>query len=148
MPINGLPVVYDSPRVFADEIRLDLTDGGHAGCGTPLDNRLPETDDAGVGVHLEEEPARFNQKRFKPGDPERIAWLNRGVTARRRVLCRDSFAGEKGGGFEESAAVHVKSRCFTSAAVRASDSRRAGPEPAGPGKPESTRASRQVAPSG
>ena len=73
VPVDGLPVVHDRPRVLADQVGLDLLDRGGDGLGSPLDDRLAEADDAGVGVDLQEQPARLHQEGLEPRDLDALA---------------------------------------------------------------------------
>ena len=57
-----------TPRVLANEIRLDLLHSLAAGERTTFGDRLAIPDDARVGVHFEEQPARLDQGHFELGD--------------------------------------------------------------------------------
>ena len=66
--VNGLPVVDYRPWVFPDQVRLHFLDGGLDGQRPPFEQRFAEAVHAHVGVNLQENPARFNQKGFQFGD--------------------------------------------------------------------------------
>ncbi len=68
MAIHCLPVVGDRPRVLADEVAFQLPDGSDAGLGPPLDDRLAEANDPGIGVNLQEEPARLDEDCLQSSD--------------------------------------------------------------------------------
>ena len=109
--VDRLPVVDDLARVLADQVGLDLLDGRRDRERAPLDDRLAQADDPGIGVHLEEEPARLDQQGLEPGDPQRVAgsdraprgptrscvWASASVEAPRRrgrrTLRREGFGG-------------------------------------------------------
>jgi len=44
----------DLSRIFADQVRLDLLHRLGARQSSAFEDRLTQTDDAGVGVHLQE----------------------------------------------------------------------------------------------
>ena len=60
MSIDGLPVFRNRTRIFADEIRFDLLHRLGAGERAALRNRLTQARNPGIGVDLQEEPARFD----------------------------------------------------------------------------------------
>ena len=71
--VDGLPVMHHLARVLADQVRLDLLDRPSRTVMRPaLDDRLAQADDAGVGVDLQEQPARLDQEGFQSGDSEGI----------------------------------------------------------------------------
>ena len=70
MAVDGLPVMHHLARVFANQVGRDLLDGRGAGDGPAFENGLAQADDAGVGMHLEEQPTGFDQKGFELGDLE------------------------------------------------------------------------------
>ena len=73
VPIHRLPVMRDRARVFADQIRREFLDGRGDGLRAAFDDRFAQSDDAGVGVDLQEEPARFDEEGFDLGDLELVA---------------------------------------------------------------------------
>ena len=85
MPVNRLPVVHHAARVLAHQVRLDLLDGRGDGQGAPLDDRLPQADDPGVGVNLQEEPPRLDQKGLQLRDLEPILGADRRVASDTRL---------------------------------------------------------------
>ena len=66
--VNGLPVMGDAPGVLTDQVGFELRDGLGAGLGPALKDRLAESDEPGVGMHLEKQPAGFDEKGFQVGD--------------------------------------------------------------------------------
>jgi hypothetical protein len=58
--VDCLPVVRDAARVLADQVGLDFFDRLAAGERATFGDRLAVADDAGVGMHLEEHPARLH----------------------------------------------------------------------------------------
>ena len=83
--VRSIPVeettrmVDDLARVLADEIRLDLLDGGGDGLGPPLDDGFTQADDAVIRMDLQKQPARLDQKRLQLRDLERIFACDRRV---------------------------------------------------------------------
>ena len=73
----------DPARILADQVRLDLLDGGLDRLRPPLDDRLTQPDDAGVGMHLQEQPPRLDEEGFQPGDPQRVLGGDRGLASGR-----------------------------------------------------------------
>jgi hypothetical protein len=82
VPIDRLPVVHDPASVLADEIRLDLLHRRRDGERPALGHRLAEADDALVGVHLQEQPARFDEQRLEAGDADAALALGLGGSSR------------------------------------------------------------------
>ena len=70
MPVNGLPVFGDRARIFADQVRLDFLDGFGARQRAAFGDGFAQADDAGVGVDLQEEPARLDQEGLELRDLE------------------------------------------------------------------------------
>ncbi len=60
--VNRLPVMHHAARIFADEIRLDFLDSLRTGQRAAFGDGLAQSDNARIGVDLEEQPARFHQK--------------------------------------------------------------------------------------
>ncbi len=82
MPVDRLPVVDHVARVLAHQVRFNFPDGRLTRQGAALEKRLAQADDAGIGVNLEEQPARPDEEGFQPGDAQWIAWLNGSVGPR------------------------------------------------------------------
>ena len=68
--IDGLPMVDNVARIFADQVGFDFGHGGGARFGAAFGDGFAQADDAFVGVNLEKEPARFHQERFEFGDAQ------------------------------------------------------------------------------
>jgi hypothetical protein len=66
--IDRLPVMGDIARILADQIGLHLADRLGAGSGPSLGDRLTKTDHARIGMDLQKEPARLDQKCLELGD--------------------------------------------------------------------------------
>ncbi len=106
MAIDGLPVMSDVTRILADKIRLDLANGGDASSGAAFEDRLAQTDDASVGVDLEEQPARSHENGFQARDSQGIAF---GDGRRQTLAILRSWQGRRGRGgclIEKIPAVH------------------------------------------
>ncbi len=56
--------MHCAPRVLTDEVRRNFLDGRGNGASTPFEQRLTESDDAGIRVHLQKDPARLDEKRL------------------------------------------------------------------------------------
>jgi hypothetical protein len=106
VPVNRLPVVHHVPRILADEVGLHLGDGRCAGLGAALENGVAGADDAGVGVHLEEQPARLHENGFEFRDAQLRREIRRpalhapcggAVDGRRRAIGRGERGAEAGG---------------------------------------------------
>ena len=81
--VDRLPVMDHLARVFAHQVRLDFLDGGRDGRRPALDDRLAQPDDPGIGVHLQEQPARLDQQGFQLRDPKRVPGRDRGLDRER-----------------------------------------------------------------
>src|SRR5437773_2652261 len=68
MAINRLPMMDHLARVLANQVRLNLFDRGGTREGSTFRDWFAETDDASIGVDLEEQPARLDQERLQFGD--------------------------------------------------------------------------------
>jgi hypothetical protein len=79
MTINGLPVMNNFSRVFTNKVRLNLPDGCSDGSGPTFQERFSQSDDSGVSVNLQKDPARFDQKRFQLRDPDLLLLPDRGA---------------------------------------------------------------------
>ena len=66
--VDCLPVVGHRPRILADQVGFQLLDGGGAGPGPALQDRLSPAGDSRVGVDLQEQPAGLHQESLQPGD--------------------------------------------------------------------------------
>ena len=87
LAVDGLPVVGGLPRVFADQVRLELLDRGDDRPDAALDRPFTDADDAGVGVHLDEDRAqRVDRDDLDPGDLDRRPWIDEGAGSRRGGL--------------------------------------------------------------
>ena len=71
----GMPRAADAP---VTEQQMAQADSGGDGLGASLDNRLAQTNNAFVGVHLEEQPAWLDEDGLKFGDFHQFPlWLRR-----------------------------------------------------------------------
>ena len=68
VPVNRLPVVRHAPRILAHQVRLNLLHRFGAGERAAFGDGLAEADDPGVGVDLQEQPARLHQEGLQLGD--------------------------------------------------------------------------------
>ena len=66
-------MMRDRARIFADEIGRQFLDGGRDRLRAAFDDRFAQPGDAGVGVNLQEQPARLDEKGFDFGDLEFVA---------------------------------------------------------------------------
>ena len=108
LAVDGLPVVCGLARVFADQIPVELFDRGYDGLDAALDGPFTDTDDAGVGVHLDEDRAqRVDRDDLDPGDLDRRSWIGqRAGRGRGGLRCADEplarqQAGHPGGDVRE-----------------------------------------------
>src|SRR5262249_48112888 len=107
MAVDRLPVVYHLPRVLADQVGLALRDGRRPRVGTALDDGFAQADDVGVGVDLQEQPARLHQERFQAGDPQWVSRADGWVSVLGSSDRIDpSRRGGPGGGGQYVASVH------------------------------------------
>src|SRR5581483_6411275 len=81
MAIDGLPVMHHLSWIFADEIRLNFLDGFGAGFGPSFEDRLAQSGEAGVGVDLQKQPARLDEKSFELRDFQRFLGRDGSVLA-------------------------------------------------------------------
>src|SRR5687768_15084448 len=99
MTINGLPVMDDVARVFADEVGLNFRHGGCAGFGASFQDWFAEANDSFIGMDFEEEPTGLDKYgfqfcdpklRFKVGRTTFTSWLGS------RIWLRNWFGRESG----------------------------------------------------
>src|SRR5207245_10301834 len=64
--------VANPSRISADQVRLDLLDCAGDRLRPPLYDRFAQADDAGVRMHLQEQPAWLDEKRLQLGYLERV----------------------------------------------------------------------------
>jgi hypothetical protein len=79
VPVNRLPVFRDRPRIFAHQVRLDFLDGFGARQRAAFGDGFAQTDDAGVGMYLQEQPARLDQYGLELGDLEIVFCRDRSI---------------------------------------------------------------------
>jgi hypothetical protein len=79
-----LPQVLDPQRVRPDHDVGQLVDRGAHRLGPPLDDGLSPSDDALVGLHAQEQPARDDEERLHAGDAHRTSFLRPSSTGRSR----------------------------------------------------------------
>ena len=110
MPVDRLPVVCRPACVLADEVGLDLLDGGDHGGDAALHSALADAGDAGIGVHLDEDAAqRVDRDDLKPGYLDFVARVGQSAGVVNRLcgkvaLGREQAAQAHGGGFHPGAA--------------------------------------------
>ena len=68
MSIDGLPVMGDTPRVFANQVRLELSHRFGARLAPTFGDRFADPDDAGVGVNFEIKSAAIEDKILELAD--------------------------------------------------------------------------------
>ena len=66
--INGLPVMHNIARVFANQIRCDLLHSRGARLRAAFEDRFAKADDSGVRVDFQEEPAGFDEESLQLRD--------------------------------------------------------------------------------
>jgi hypothetical protein len=77
MPIHRLPMMRDRTRVFAHEVGREFFNGRGDGLRAAFNDRFAQPGDAGVGVNLQEQPARLDENGFDFGDLEFVAEADR-----------------------------------------------------------------------
>src|SRR5262249_13988183 len=79
--VDGLPVMHHLAWVFADQIWLDLLDGGGGGQRPAFGGGVRAGGKARGGVDLWEQPARLDEEGFELGDLERVLGRDGSVLA-------------------------------------------------------------------